>query len=195
MTSAANEPKVFFGYGSLVNAGTYPEQISLSPARLRGFRRVWGHQTETRVGAILSLSVHEAPDMLIENNAEIEGVLFAPRDAEEQTWLDQRESGYEKLALETHALHAPDAENEALFTYRSLSTPDGEAKILQSYVDAVMQGFLHIFGEEGAWRFVETTDGWDAPLLDDRNDPVYPRAVRLASDERALIDSLLANKR
>ena len=51
-----------------------------------------------------------------------------------------------------------------------------------------MQGFFREYGEAGVGRFFDTTDGWDAPVLDDRRDPVYPRHQRLHDDERALSD-------
>ena len=71
------------------------------------------------------------------------------------------------------------------------SGSDPRLPILQSYIDAVMQGFLDKFGEEGAKRFVEETDGWHIPVLQDRDQPIYPRNVALASNEERLIDQLV----
>ncbi len=61
-----------------------------------------------------------------------------------------------------------------------------------SYLDVVIQGYLTEFGEEGAARFFETTSGWNAPLLNDRAAPLYPRAQSLTVDETAFIDQALA---
>lgn len=47
------------------------------------------------------------------------------------------------------------------------------------------------FGEAGVARFFATTDGWDAPILDDRAKPQYPRAQQLSSAETALVDRML----
>ncbi|MCI4665325.1 MAG: gamma-glutamylcyclotransferase [Neomegalonema sp.] len=177
----------FFGYGSLVNVDTYPARRDLTRARLKDHRRVWGHLAHTRLGPTLSLSIEDAPAV------EIEGVMFTPRDVEEQAWLDRREAGYAKKPLSNDILAFESAQEDSLFTYQSLSTIESRvgASILMSYVDAVMQGFIRLFGPEGAQRFVETTGGWRAPLLDDRADPIYPRAVMLTDEERALIDALL----
>ena len=41
-----------------------------------------------------------------------------------------------------------------------------------SYLDVVVQGFAHEFGEGGVQRFFDTTDGWDTPVINDR-----PRAA------------------
>jgi len=52
----------------------------------------------------------------------------------------------------------------------------------------VVQGYFREFGEDGVLRFFETTDGWDAPILDDRQAPVYPRHQRLTPQEVELVD-------
>ena len=55
---------------------------------------------------------------------------------------------------------------------------DPHDPILQSYLDAVLQGFLAEFGKEGARNFLATT-------------PIYPRAVRLSPEEQLFFDDLL----
>jgi hypothetical protein len=64
----------------------------------------------------------------------------------------------------------------------------GDHAILLSYLDVVVQGFLKEFGESGVTRFFDTTDGWNTPVLNDRNDPRYPRAQVLSTAETALVD-------
>ncbi len=64
--------------------------------------------------------------------------------------------------------------------------------ILLSYLDVVVQGYLREFGEDGARRFFETTDGWNVPVLDDRAAPLYPRHCTLTPQERAFVDDSLA---
>lgn len=63
--------------------------------------------------------------------------------------------------------------------------------VLLNYLDVVVQGYLREYGAEGVARFFATTAGWDAPLLDDRASPIYPRHQRLAPAERALVDDAL----
>ena len=64
--------------------------------------------------------------------------------------------------------------------------------VLLSYLDVVVQGYMREFGEAGVARFFATTDGWDAPVLDDRKHPIYPRHQVLNSSERALTDDQIA---
>ena len=70
--------------------------------------------------------------------------------------------------------------------------PDEDHPILLSYIDAVLQGYLREFGEDGAAHFVHTTDGWDMPVKNDRATPIYPRAQTLSAHERAFVDDMLA---
>jgi hypothetical protein len=64
--------------------------------------------------------------------------------------------------------------------------------ILLSYIDVVVQGYLHMHGHDGVAHFFETTDGWDTLILNDRADPIYPRHQTLSAQERDLVDSHLA---
>ena len=66
-----------------------------------------------------------------------------------------------------------------------------EPPILQSYLDAVLQGFLTEHGEDAVARFIRETDGFHLPILRDREHPIYPRAVELPPHERDLFDRLL----
>jgi hypothetical protein len=38
---------------------------------------------------------------------------------------------------------------------------------------------------------MDTTDGWDTVVLNDRTNPIYPRAQSLSVDETALVDACL----
>jgi hypothetical protein len=58
-------------------------------------------------------------------------------------------------------------------------------------LDVVLQGYLHVFGTAGVQHFMETTDGWDMVVLNDRTNPIYPRAQSLSVDETALVDACL----
>ena len=69
--------------------------------------------------------------------------------------------------------------------------PTPDHPILLSYLDVVLQGYLHVFGEAGVQHFMETTDGWDTDVLNDRANPIYPRAQSLSADEIALVDACL----
>lgn len=178
----------FFGYGSLVNADTHAAPITARPAVLAGWRRRWGNRAE-EAGAT---SLTAAPDPA----TTIQGLLVQARDADHWAEIDRRERGYDRVSLGADAV-APAADagstGTPAFVYQTRAVrPATEAfPILQSYVDAVLQGYLRVFGREGAEAFVATTDGWDGPILDDRAAPRYPRAVTLTSEERAVIDALV----
>ena len=125
--------------------------------------------------------------------SEIDGLLA---EVPGQDWaaLDAREHSYDRdLARDVahhlgddahvHIYHAPPERH----TPATMLHP-----VLLSYLDVVVQGYLREFGEAGVARFFATTDGWDAPVLDDRKHPIYPRHQVLNSSERALTDDHIA---
>lgn len=173
----------FFGYGSLVNRSTHAFQAA-HPARVSGWRRIWRH-TDLRPVAYLTA----VPD----TSCEIDG-LIAEVPAGDWAALDAREHAYDRLSVTDHVRHPVEHPvNVALY-----SVPDGKHgqatrahPILLSYIDVVVQGYLREYGEDGAAQFFATTAGWDAPILNDRHAPRYPRHQRLSEDERIFVDEAL----
>ncbi len=174
----------FFGYGSLVNRAThsYPDA---SPARLNGWRRVWRH-TNRHATAFLSVEQVEG--------GQIDG-LIAHVPGGDWAALDAREGGYERQGATGHVAHGTRPDIDIAVYVVSGDWQGGQARhrpILLSYVDVVIQGFLSEFGPGGAARFFETTHGWEAPVLNDRAAPRYPRHQRLTRNETAFVDDHLA---
>lgn len=173
-------PAYFFGYGSLVNCDTHGF-IGAQPARLRGWRRIWRH-TVLRPVAYLTV----VPD----DSCEIDG-LIAEVPGRDWAALDERESAYDRVSAAHQVVHGlSHAAEIAVYSIPEgkHGTPSEAAPVLLSYLDVVVQGYLREFGEEGARRFFDTTQGWDAPVMDDRADPIYPRHQRLTAQERAFVD-------
>ena len=120
--------------------------------------------------------------------------LIAPVPDQDWAALDERERAYDRVPAAhqvSHDLaHQPDIAVYAVPDGQH-ETPTAEHSLLLSYIDVVVQGYLREFGPEGVTRFFATTDGWDAPILDDRSAPRYPRHCRLSRKERALTDAHL----
>lgn len=172
----------FFGYGSLVNRATqdYPQAQT---ATLNGWRRVW---VRTALRDVVFLSIHPAP------GHRIDGLIAAVPGAD---WaaLDLRETGYDRIDTTDHVDHSAPASTIAAYQVPpAQQRKGGDHRILLSYLDVVVQGYTREFGVAGAEAFFDTTDGWDMAVLDDRADPLYPRAQTLTQQERALTDRLLA---
>jgi hypothetical protein len=166
----------FFGYGSLVNRRThvYGEATRMT---VRGWRRAWRH---TPLRPVAFLTAVPCAGTAIDG-------LAAAVPGGDWTALDLREAAY---------LRAPLPEGPAIY-----HIPDGlhgpateRHPILRSYLDTVAQGYLVEFGPAGLRRLFETTDGWDAPIRDDRAAPLYPRAMALTPAETALVDDELARR-
>lgn len=173
----------FFGYGSLVNRATH-DYANAHTARLSGWRRVWCH-TDLRPVAFLSV-VPDATTTISGLMAEVPGADWAA--------LDAREYAYDRITCSDTVSHpATGTPNIAVYSVpeRARAQPTQTHPILQSYLDVVVQGYLREFGADGAQAFFDTTDGWNAPILQDRNAPRYPRHQTLSVSDRQFIDAAL----
>lgn len=175
----------FFGYGSLVNTSTHGF-ANAQRATARGWRRAWRH-TQLREVSFLTA----VPDEM----SRIDGVIASVPGAD---WaaLDQREHAYERLAatnqVDHQIAHPVDIAIYAIAPDRH-GAPSQDHPILMSYLETVLQGYLHQFGPEGVTGFIATTDGWDAPIRDDRSAPVYPRHQPISQEERDMFRDCLTD--
>jgi hypothetical protein len=193
MTSGGIPPPTaaYFGYGSLVNRATHrTEIVDAIPARLNGWRRYWRPRPDMPGFPAALLTVRE------EESAVCDGLLVVDR-AENLAAVDAREARYRRVSVPHEALEMarPVPAGCPVFVYMAEEhiRPHSEPpKILRSYLDAVLQGFLDVHGEEGVRRFIADTHGFDTPLHDDRSAPVYPRAVTLSEAEKTLFERHLA---
>lgn len=176
----------FFGYGSLVNCDTHGF-APVYKARAQGWRRAW-RATDLRKLAFLT-AIPCAQTV-------IEG-LMAPVPGDDWEALDAREYAYDRHDAAQQIDHeAPDQVRGGRIAIYAIApnrmtAPTREHPILLSYLDVVIQGYLRHFGPDGVARFVQTTDGWEAPVLNDRAAPRYPRGQILTEAERALVDAIL----
>ena len=183
----------YFGYGSLVNRNTRPETETFEVATLAGWRRAWGHAVQDeRARDISGWPKLDQPALgytvlTVEplSNSRIDGVQVGI-DAAELPSLDARERGYTRHSV----CSAMSTDPIAIYVSNSahVKRACSDYPLLQSYVDCVMAGYLTVFGWEGVGRFVQSTVGWSAPMLQDRSAPLYPRAVNLSKELLANFD-------
>ena len=176
----------FFGYGSLVNRAThdYPQA---APARVQGWRRAWRH-TATRGLAYLTAIPCE--------KSEIDGLIAGVPGSDWEA-RDHRERAYVRVPVTAISHPISPAPGVEIYWVPETKHPaaDRILPVLMSYIDVVVQGYLNEFGEQGVREFFATTDGWDVPVHDDRNDPLYPRHQTLNASERRLVDRTLDDYR
>lgn len=174
----------FFGYGSLVNRATHSYHDA-HVARLHGWRRVWRHTTLRPIPFLTAI-----PDP----HTSIDG-LIAHVPGNDWRALDKRESAYDRVSVSASVSH-PKQDNLDIATYTVPYGKHGHANqehpLLLSYIDVVAQGYLNEFGEDGLAAFFQTTTGWSAAVLNDRDAPMYPRHQSLSPNELRLVDAHLS---
>ncbi len=190
----------YFGYGSLVNRATHrTDIIGYSKVTLKGWRREWLARPNNSFGKVVLLSVKRC------ENSEIDGLVVIDH-ARNQASLDERESNYDRHIVTDNSITEHNSSAGDIYTnhtktktsiYVATPFPQPEEheqyRILRSYLDAVMQGYLNKFGEEGVVRFVNSTDNFVVGIHEDRKKPRYPRSVATTQKEQRLFESLVPN--
>jgi hypothetical protein len=162
-----------FGYGSLV---ALP---GAAPARLRGFRRVWGVAMDNTV-AVPGYKVYENPegarpavavaflDLAEDPAAVVDGVLIAAPDL---ALLDARERQYERIDV-TSAIEPPPADGGKAYTYvgRAASRArvrDGALAVVipRAYRDQVERAYA-VLGPDALERYRATTEPPPFPVAE-----------------------------
>jgi len=181
----------FFGYGSLVNELTLSKKYHIQSGKIQRWKREWKHCVDTPFGRVCALTASRA------ENVFLDGVFISCSEIELRQF-DEREIGYNRLEIARSDViyssgHLPDR----LYVYASspeyYRAGDLHYPIWLSYLEVVMYGYLRMFGEAGVDRFVQTTEGWPTPIIDDRQNPRYPRFKKLSDEHRNLIETWLHN--
>ncbi len=163
-----------FGYGSLV---ALPDAV---PARLRGFRRVWGVAMDNTV-ATPGYKVYENPegtrpavavaflDLAEDPDAVIDGALIAAPDL---ALLDARERQYERIDVTAAVEPRPDGKT---YTYvgrapgraRVTAGRDGSVTVViqRAYADSVERAYAQL-GPDALERYRATTEAPPFPLAE-----------------------------
>lgn len=183
----------YFGYGSLVNDKTRNAESFGIAVRLKGYKRHWSVWEASPERKALGLQGAVALSVSPCEEAYCDGLLVFDRK-EHLPQVDLREAHYSRVRIKSEDMQSAQPLTDLVDYYIYVGQPaltnasDPKFPILQSYIDAVMQGFLDKFGEAGVKRFVEETEGWHIPVLGDRQRPIYPRSVTLSPEEEIMID-------
>lgn len=167
-----------FGYGSLINRNTWSFNASFELINIPGWVRQWRKIIKMNFGEICVLTI--SPD----ENFNIDGIIIFT-DLLTSTIIKQREIGYQKTIVH-------ETPTGPIFAYTanidSFKWASEQAPILQSYIDTVAYGFYQELGMSGFLNFFATTQGWQLPILNDRDQPLYSRAIKIDPEFLSLID-------
>lgn len=177
----------YFGFGSLVNKHTLrTSYVDIVPASLKGFSRHWQARSKTFDSPVSLLSIHEDAECTIKGMLVVDLLENLPL-------VDEREEGYSRHELSKSQLEVATSvdmpDNLYVYIANEIEEAKDDGALLQSYLDAVMQGFRNEYGNEGVSHFVDTTKGFERSIMLDRANPLYPRSVSLCDEEISLFDS------
>ena len=202
-TLASQQSKhIVLGYGSLLSrdsrerhSGIYTQGL---PVRVSGFKRAWVtrslQEKQTYVGAVA--------DRTSQLNAQL-------IPAEVNPSLRAREKNYRFVEVPASAIEHISSSlcNQTSFTSAlrdALSHhqlwlcetllchhPSSDFPVSQTYIDTCLVGCLEHGGISEATAFIEHTYGWNHPRINDRVNPVYPRAAAISKQHLTQIDTLL----
>ncbi|MEL6946722.1 MAG: gamma-glutamylcyclotransferase family protein [Pseudomonadota bacterium] len=194
-----------FGYGSLVNLDTLKDApLATASARVFGWERRWLRRPPGSVQG-------PAPGQRKTNANPPDFAFLSAQPTDRARWidgriliyplehmaaLDRREALYDRVELQPDSVRwlddAPlEHRAESLVIYAARKAVMAQTQlILRSYLDAVLQGYLRTFGQAGLTHFAQTTTPRTMTIFEDRNQPLYPRAIALSKAERHAIDAL-----
>ncbi len=187
--------RYLFIYGSLLSRrsreATLQGEVDVTPATLRGFRRVWNMHTPQLGGGITFLGLEPFPE------ATCWGAVMPVHD-DQFDRLAAREQDYELTPLNWTDIEEGPADREEplhAFTYVSSDRPNDAFPIVQSYLDVCLTGCLELgkdatTGENHCASFLRDTAGWGPHWVNDR---VHARRPFVEFPQSISIDQAIRN--
>jgi len=178
------EKNYIFSYGSLINKDSLELTIGKDKASeaktvvLEGYARGWRnhvhHENRTGLGIIEK------------QGAQVNGIVFEV-DEDYFIELDKREYGFERRRLNTDGVV-----DGILWAYfvKDPNVPTDEYPVALTYIDTVLAGCL-TQGEEFTREFVRLTVNWEYPIINDRDDPIFPRRAILDKESLSKVDLII----
>ena len=188
-----------FGYGSLINRKTWFFDAHFEWVQIEGWVRQWCQIIKTPQGGFCALTI--SPN----ENSKIDGIIIST-NLSTFSVIDKREAGYQKTIINESQISVYENKDtnsmwnrEPVFAYtaskESFRWASEKSPILQTYIDVIADGFYKQFGMKGLLNFFCTTQGWELPILNDRDMPIYPRSIDLEPEFLSLVDQHVSANR
>lgn len=145
---------------------------------ISGFERSWSnrvvHEKRTGLGVIQK------------DDARVNGIVYEVSESDISR-IDEREVGYARERVKDATFFDGTL---WVYTISSVFNPTPDFPIALSYVDCILSGcFLH--SEECARDFIRLTQKWNFPIINDRDNPLFPRGVPISKETYLQIDNML----
>lgn len=176
-----------FGYGSLICAESRSRTGVTGPAlavEVKGLERSWNVALEDADLSVVG--IRRRP------GRQAGGMLF-PAAEDQLPLFDAREKEYQRIELSHQQINSLGNQPLPPGHYWVYLPPEQSSPhpIAQSYLDVILHGCLQE-GEAFAQHFLDFTHDWKE-RLDDRQQPLYPRALKPQQQEwLPKIDQLLS---
>lgn len=165
-----------FSYGTLINPEIRKKTGNSGKtciARARGYRRRWNWQHPTQSRTALGVEKKEDCQCL--------GVVVEIPDSEIHKF-DEREFNYRREHVDNVECQVK-LDEVWIYVPIEPKLASTQKPIVQTYLDPILDYFLKV-DEELAQEFLQTTMDWERPWVDDRDNPVYPRALEKVDTNR-----------
>jgi len=174
-----------FGYGSLINS--ISRQVTgdtghAVPVKVAGFSRYWAKISE---GFGMSSVVVIPDNETVSVKSQCNGVLVEVSESEFDSF-DERERGYQRVLVDAAQVAFYDEADKAaltgthseikiwLYQTNTVVNPCQNFPVVFSYLDVILAGCLE-YSTAFCHDFLEMTQGWQFAVLNDRQNPRYPR--------------------
>jgi hypothetical protein len=184
---SGNIKHYIFGYGSLINS--ISRQVTgdtgrAVPVKVAGFSRYWAKISEGfGMSSVVVVPDNEGVDASARSKCN--GVLVEVNESEFDSF-DERERGYQRVLVEAAQVEFYDDADKAalsganseikiwLYQTNTVINPCQDFPVVFSYLDVILAGCLE-YSAAFCDDFLEMTQGWQFAVLNDRQNPRYPR--------------------
>ncbi len=185
-----------FGYGSLINSISRQvtgETGAAVAVKISGFVRHW-----SKISSHYGMS---SVVVLADISGACNGVLVEVQGSELKQF-DEREKGYQRVLVDLHSINFYDSSQILLagpgsdikiwlYQAETIVQPCQKFPVVFSYLDVILAGCLE-YSSEFCDDFIELTQGWQHRMLNDRQNPRYPRVQE--DLDTALLDPFIERK-
>ncbi len=193
------------GYGSLLSHDSRYRFSNIDcpnlPIIVGGWQRQWlarglaERQTGLGVSPLFEASLNAVLLPIDEISAELrsreQDYIFAPvLPSQLSPWAGNKDT----QTILAHITAHSDSCKIWICHNKHSHTANGEYPICQTYIDTCLLGAWQSGGQDFMTTFIKNTHFWQDGWINDRQQPLYPRAAHISLEQQQMIDQLLGGQ-